>query len=400
MEQVRDTIAAFTGSLAAEAGRFREGHTEDAHRVAAQMRALREHVASELSALAAKNHACQMQALKPRAPKGIESLLTPGVVDGSFADPFTGLGGAEASQDALSPDTAMPDELREVVVTGGRQRRRSVMEMQNLLTKQLQARQPVTLSDGMYQKLEEVASRDDVFVLQLKVKELGEKQVLTRMFHHFKCQTMRQKFEEQVHALQMTLESNTELLDQLAEVYQDERVGAAQFKDTAKTVTTIEKRNDELRAVVDVNTEQRRRLEKWRKNKIKQLVHMQQSVREHQVAGTVDVASLLEQIQEKSELVHELERQREESERFVEEAFQRSSSLTKQVKTALKDQRQVKDSTFKDLQYSRGEVQNGGTTEAERLELWQSRQEEAQQRVEDLEEENHRLRILLDCSQG
>jgi len=386
MQEVRSMISSFTGALAAEAGRFRERHQDDAKKLATQIRALREHVTSEFAGLAAKNQASQMKAVQPRQVKGLETLLSDKDKEGGASDAFPG-GGLASEAEPLSPTSELLDEQEPLERRG---RRNSTIDA----AAAKQAVKVLTVSDGMYEKLADVTSRDDLFILHMKLKELKDRQVLLRMFHHFKCQAMRQRFEDQAEALYATLESNSQLLQQLSEVSQTEMALASQFVETAEDVATEEKRADDLRTAEDSNTEQRRRLLKWKKHKIKQLFHMKKGVREHQLAGTVDVASLLHAIQEKQELVTVLEQQREESFEQVGAASKKSKEITDRVKKALTDQRRVKENTYEQLQQLREEMQIGPVDESKRLDMWRSRLVEAKTKLSELEEENMRLRIL------
>jgi hypothetical protein len=394
MDQVRGIISSFTGALAAEAGRFHEGHHEDAHQLARKIRQLREHATSELAGLAAKNQASQLKASLPRQVKGLETLIPDKEPAASESMALGGQGSPEAAM--LLPHISSDNAFDEADMSASQKNRQSVEEQNHqqvklTVDKQIQA---LAVSDGMYGKLNEVANRDDISLLQQELMQLKNRQVLARMFHHFKCQAMRQRFEEHVQALEATLESNSELLESYSDVNRAAAAAGAQFKSMAQDVSTSEKRIDELRTTDTTNIEQRRRLAKWKQSKIKQLFHMRKGVREHQMAGTVDVAALLQQMQEKQELVALLEQQREESESAVVEASKLSRAVTSRVKKELTDQRRVKEDTFRELQQLRSEMQKGPVDEEKRLEKWQSQLSEVRQRLEDLEEENMRLRIL------
>lgn len=388
-QQVRSLISSFAGALAAEAGHFREQHLDDSVRLATQIRALREHVTSEFASIAAKNQASQMKAVQPRQVKGLETLLSDKDKEGqaTVSDAFPGLA---SEVEPLSPTSEMQLDDSE----GNEKKARRSIAMDSITSNVL------TVSDGLYKKLEAVSSRDDLFILSLKLKELQDRQVLQRMFHHFKCQTMRQRFEEQAEALQATLESNSQLLQQLSQVARTEMALANQFRETAQEVATEEKRAEDLRVTEDTNTEQRRRLMKWKRHKIKQLFHMKKDVYEHKLAGTVDVASLIQGNQEKHELVTVLEQQREETLQQVAEAFTTSRARTQRVKQALKDQRRLKENTYEELQQLRAEIQTGPVDEAKRMDTWRGRLVEAKAKVEQLEEENMRLRILNSMNRG
>eukprot|EP00913_Durusdinium_trenchii_P036009 g33691.t1 len=169
----------------------------------------------------------------------------------------------------------------------------------------------LTVSDGMYRKLGEVASRREVYDLQMELRKLKDRQLQERIFHKFKCQAMRQRFERKafcaaeelacVREQEATLESNSSLLKHLAEISRSEAAAANDFVRGAQEVSDAEKRTEDLGPVTDSNAEQKRRLVKWKKNKSKQLYHMKKGVRDHEMAGTMDVASLLQEIQSKQD---------------------------------------------------------------------------------------------------
>ncbi|CAJ1453318.1 unnamed protein product [Effrenium voratum] len=370
MDQVRGSISNFTGALAAEAGRFKESHGDDQDRLAVQLRDLREHVTSELASLAAKNQAVQMKAAQPRQV-GLETLLPEkdGAID------FQALASELEAEDDRSP----------------LKRRHSGMARRNS-----NAKPPVltlTVSDGMYQKLAEVAQREDVYVLQRRLQQLKDRQLMERIFHKLKCQAMRQHFERKVQEQEATLGSNSSLLAQLAHVSRAESAAAKDFIRGAQDVSHAEKRTEELGPLTESNAEQKRRLAKWKKNKSKQLYHMKKGVRDHEMAGTMDVASLLQDIQQKQELVKILQQNQKESEQEVLLASARSAKDTARVRAALMEQRQVKDETFRELQRLRADMQR--PEGQKNVEYWREKVLEIRQRMEDLEEENSKLRILL-----
>ncbi|CAJ1441901.1 unnamed protein product [Effrenium voratum] len=251
----------------------------------------------------------------------------------------------------------------------------------------------LTVSDGMYQKLAEVAQREDVYVLQRRLQQLKDRQLMERIFHKLKCQAMRQHFERKVQEQEATLGSNSSLLAQLAHVSRAESAAAKDFIRGAQDVSHAEKRTEELGPLTESNAEQKRRLAKWKKNKSKQLYHMKKGVRDHEMAGTMDVASLLQDIQQKQELVKILQQNQKESEQEVLLASARSAKDTARVRAALMEQRQVKDETFRELQRLRADMQR--PEGQKNVEYWREKVLEIRQRMEDLEEENSKLRILL-----
>merc|ERR1712150_329041 len=238
------------------------------------------------------------------------------------------------------------------------------------------------------------AQRDDSDSLRLKIESMKNWLVCARVFYLFKCQALRQKFHEHMRALRMTLDSNQELSERLVQAAQQERTTSQAFKATAREVSRAEHQIEGLCAEVEVNTERRHRLQNWRKNKSKQLAHVSQTVKDHERLGTVDVEGMLQDIQEKAERVRHLEQRRHEESKALSAAACNSKAKTDEVRIALQQQRLLKDQTHGELQQLRKEVERGGPSNEERLQLWRGRALAARQRLEGMQEENQRLRQL------
>ena len=384
MDQVRSTIANFTGALSAEDGRFRESHGISGEVLQHQVRDLREHVTSELSALAAKNQAVQIKAIQPRQVYGLETLLPEKDTGGiDFQTLVSGL-------EVATPESQKEDDGHRTPMLPRRHSQSNVTRR----TSDVNVKPSVlTVSDGMYGKLADVASRREVFDLQMELKKLRDRQLLERSFHKFKCEAMRQHFKRKVQQQEATLESNSSLLGQLAEISRAEDAAASDFIRGAQEVSDAEKRTEELGPLTHSNAEQKRRLVKWKKNKSKQLYHMKKGVRDHEMAGTMDVASLLQDIQSKQDLVRILQQNQKEFDEEVVRASEESAAETAQVRSAMIKQREVKDETFKELQRLRAEMQRPDG--AKNVEYWRSKVMEIRQEMKILEEENAKLRVLL-----
>lgn len=197
----------------------------------------------------------------------------------------------------------------------------------------------------MYGKLAEVASRREVHDMQTELRRLRERQLLERIFHKFKCQAMRLRFEHKAKEAEATLESNSLLLRQLSEISRSELEVSQAFVRGAQEVSEAEQRTEELGPLTKSNAEQKRRLLKWKKNKSKQLFHMRKGVRDHELAGTMDVASLLLEIQSKQELVKMLQQRQREFDDEVLQASRSGLSRSFRVRRAMMEQRRAKDDT-------------------------------------------------------
>jgi len=359
-ERVRGCISTLTCALTAETGHFREGHGELAHKVASQMREIREYTTAQFTSMAAKNYAVQERAVqdRPRWREVKEAEAQNAVEEEEQEQSSAGLAASPNMGAAADP---------------------------------LQASQ---VSVGMRQKVSEVARRDQVLTLQLKVMEMRNWQFLARMFHIFKCQAMQQRFEEQIESLYMTLDSNRELCERIAQVEQQKLVTATDFMSTARQMSSAEHKIEDLRSKVNADSDVRQRLQNWRRNKTKQLAHVDQMVKEHKRLGTVDVTKLMTEINVKAEKVRELQQDRNEDEEVAGLAASNSSQKTAKVRGDLMKQRVVKEDIHQELQRLRAEVERGGPDDETRLRLWRGRAAAAQERLQELREENYQLRML------
>jgi hypothetical protein len=267
--KVRDAVTSLTSKLGAEIGLFRENHNNRAVSAAQQMRKIREHVAGQLGEISARNYDAQQRAQQARGEARHSSSPQPSrwEEDDKDDERASPLGG---SLDMLSKD----------------------QEEQLKITTEKKI-----ISDGMHDKFRDVARRDNHRLLQLEVLELQNRQVLARFFHHLKMQAMEQRFKEKMQALRMTLASNKELWDRLGNAAGREKEIERDFEGTARQMSLAELKIEELRSQVESNTDQRQKLQGWRKNKARQVMHLEQKVRQHQRLGATNVEGMLQDSQ-------------------------------------------------------------------------------------------------------
>eukprot|EP00929_Paragymnodinium_shiwhaense_P088482 TRINITY_DN48791_c0_g2_i1.p1 TRINITY_DN48791_c0_g2~~TRINITY_DN48791_c0_g2_i1.p1 ORF type:complete len:2761 (-),score=695.76 TRINITY_DN48791_c0_g2_i1:222-8504(-) len=345
-EKVRKAVEQITAELAAATGKFKAGHGERAQLVAKQMREIRERIAGEFAVLAAKNYAAQERAtLLPERNKELE-----------------------ASNSAYQADEGAADDK--------------------------QKQQAAKVSEGLRQKVLEVASRDDARLLRLKIEELKERMVCLRHFHHLKCQAMRQKFGDQVRALRMTLAANQELLQRVVEASHHQEATAKDFAETAEQMAQAELRIEERVGEAESHLENRQRLQNWKKNKARQLAHIDQKVRDHQRVGTVDVEGNVKRIQEKTELLERLKLERQEEDIIVTKQVQEFQRQTDALKVDNKRAREDKEVARQHLEKWRKEAETTSMTDEERADLWYGRVAAARERLEELQEEKKRLQDI------
>lgn len=335
-EKVRESVASITNQVGLERGRFREGHELQSEAISQQMRSIREHVAEQVATLAAKNFATQERAFQPR-PRDW----------GNYAE------------DPLS------EEFPSV---------------------------PSAMSAGMTGKVFEVAKRDNVQLLKRHLQELIDHNLKARIFHNFKVQAMRQKFEDQMRALQMTLVSNRELLDRIGSASERERSTAGELTSTARNNALVGLRIEDATAHLEASTEHRVRLQNWRKSKARQLGHIDKKVREHQRTGTVDVEGMLQEIREKTELVRELRAERRREDDEVAEAASSGATKVANAMTKLRQKQEKKEEARKNLVRLRADAERGGLPLEERLKIWRTRCSEAKHHLEALMEDNAKLK--------
>jgi len=353
-EQVRSSAASLVQALSAETGCYSESQHERAHGLAEKMRQIREHITAEFTDMAAKNHAVQERARMGRRQAQL-------------------LASQQTREDTLAEEDGQ--------------------DTRKLYTKGLD--EALVVSDGMHAKLHEVAHRDDVRVLRLQVEELLNRQTVARFFHLFKCQAMKQRHEQQMQALRMTLESNRELSERLAQAAHVHTQAAAALTQQAKGMSVAEKGIEDLKAKAESNADERHKLKTWRKNKVKQMRHIEQTLKEHRLGSTVNADELSASLQEKRDRVQALEQERAAAAAELQLCARKSQANTARVREALLTQRVEKDATHEDLKQLRAAVDRGGISEEERLRLWRSRAAAERRRVAELEEDNHRLRQLI-----
>jgi hypothetical protein len=213
-----------------------------------------------------------------------------------------------------------------------------------------------------------------------------------RNFHQLKCQAMRQRFGDQMRALRMTLSSNHELLERLAQAHHRQAVTKEDFKSTAQQMSLAELKIEEKVAEAEAHLENRQRLQNWKRNKARQLAHIDQKVRDHQRVGTVDVEGNLRDIQEKTELLERLKLERSQEELAVGRKVAEFQDQTDKLHNIYKTKRHGKDAARENLDRWRSEAESSTMTDEQRVMLWHRRIAAAKESLASLEAENKRLK--------
>jgi len=360
--KVRDAVASLTSKLGAEMGLFRESHSNRAASAAKQMRKIREHVAGQLADISSENYAAQQRAQQARE-------------DGR---------NSRSPQQSRWDEDDKDDEPASPLMSGGLESIRTDRDDE-------QAKSAITLSDGMHNKFRDVERKDNQRLLQLEVQELQNRQILSRFFHHLKTQAMQQRFEEKMQALRMTLASNKELWDRLGNAAGRETNIERDFAGTAQQMSLAELKIEELRSQVEANTYKRQKLQGWRKNKARQVLHLEQKVRGHQRLGAINVEGMLQELDEKKELAGTLREERELEDDAANDIAERLESRNALMKAQLKEKQKAKQVAQQQLEKARKEVERGGLSEEERLKLWRGRIAAVKQRVVQAQLENQQL---------
>jgi len=311
------------------------------------MRRIRERAAGHLASMAARCHAVQAEALAPR-----RLLIAPREDDCHDEQGLRSQGLARA---------------------GGSKSR------------------PLAVSDGMRQKIGEVACRDDAQMLRLRIEELHDHLACHRVFHVFKCNALRQKFDRQQRALQMTLASNAELSEQLTAESRRADTLTTNFARAAQDRAAQELRIEERRARLEVDVEERRRLLGLQQSKSRQVAYLSKQVRNRRRQGALDIAALTQEVRDKEAEVERLRAEHRAASEGLERSARREDAQTAQARARLRRWQEEKMTVREDLSLLRAQVDAGGFTEEEKLELWQGRTEVALQRLRELQEENARL---------
>lgn len=246
----------------------------------------------------------------------------------------------------------------------------------------------------MRKKVLEVAQFDEVSHLRMEAAQQQDRLIRLRAFHCFKCQAMRQKFEDQMKSMRMTLASNRELFGKLGQSMQVERSLASEYTRTAEQISSAELKLEEVASHAEKNKEHRQRLQNWKKNKARQLSHIDKKVRDHERLGTVDIEGMLRELREKTELVQQLRAERDYEQDSVEHARKIASERVAEHRAALMEQREAKDAARVGLERLRQDAERGGLSEEERLRLWRIRLAQIRRRHAELQEENNKLKTM------
>merc|ERR1719310_1383110 len=287
------------------------------------MRKIRDHVAAQMAEISAENYAAQQRAQQARGEARLAS---------SWWD-----------EDDWDEDCTSP------LLSQGMD---SLSKDQEEQTKKVQV-----ISDGMHDKFRDVARRDNHLLLQHEIQELQDRQVLSRFFYHFKTQAMRQRFEEKMQALRMTLASNKELWDRLGHAASREKEIEREFAGTAQQMSLSELKIEELRSQVEANTDQRQKLQAWRKNKARQVLHLEQKVRVHQRLGAINVEGMLQDLSEKEQLVNTLRQEREIEDEAAREVADEAATRNAYLKQKLQEKRKAKQVAQQRLEKARAEIE-------------------------------------------
>merc|ERR1719183_458924 len=140
----------------------------------------------------------------------------------------------------------------------------------------------------------------------------------------------------------MTLASNKELWDRLGNAAGREKEIEREFAGTAQQMSLAELKIDELRSQVEANTDQRQKLQGWRKNKARQGQHLEQKVKSHQRLGAINVEGMLQDLHEKHELVTSLRKERELEDDAANSVAEKMEQRNDALRVELKSRRRSK----------------------------------------------------------
>lgn len=344
-EKVRAPASKLFSTLSAEKGCFSENQLNRFSILSKNMRQIREHVAIEFSGLAAKNFGTQERAKQSRQEAGVTQ---------------------QANEDPGADDEADHDRTEA----------------------------PPVVSDGMHGQILSVAGHDDINELAKTIQKLKDRQTCARIFNMFKCQALCQRHEQLMETLTMTLESNRELSQRLAEAAQQHRQAVCELTNEAKYMSVAEKKIEDLSLEAETNSEERQRLQTWKRNKVIQMRHIEQTLKEQRLNRGANADHMAETIKEKSEKVHQMQEECDETTERLEEAFDESEAKTQQVRNEMLDLRRVKETAHEEVKMLRQSVCGGPMSAERRLLLWRARASHEMSRVRELEAENRKLKIL------
>jgi hypothetical protein len=344
-EKIRELVSEVSESLEKATGRFRYGHQDCSQAVAAEMRNIREQVAGEFAAMAARSQLAQERAARERQQ-------------------------AEAEEE---------------------KRQAEELERQSFSSKAKHPETPVTISNGIRIKTLEVARRDDEKLLRLHSMELFNRLCLCRAFHCFKLQAMRQKFDDQLRSLCMTLASNRELLERVAHGSHSQASTAQEFCQVVQKMAIAEAEVEAMAAQTETLKSNRQRLQNWKRAKARQLEHIEKKLKIYVRDGTLDVEGMFQDKHSKKQLADQLEQERAEEDAGVLNSYFKHNANARKLQNVLRKARSKKEEAYENMMARRAEAERPPMSDDERLKLWLERTQLSRSRLAELEEENREL---------
>lgn len=266
----------------------------------------------------------------------------------------------------------------------------------------------------------DVIAAEYVDELKEDIQELKHATFRTRTFYLAKFQRMREKYEQRIQALAMTLSSNAELWEKLSEMRERERLSEDELGKSLHQRQACEAAIDSLRARAVHDEELRRRLVAWKLKKGRRLEELEVEVDKYERIGGANVDRLLLELQRRDAMLMQLRGSESVDDRLALEREGKLKELA-ELKAKTAKERKLTARAMGKLELIQAELEkhpdgfgivpaeaaaaaglgNGSLedTASRAVGLWRERQREAAERVIELQVENATLKARIQAAE-
>eukprot|EP00746_Dinoflagellata_sp_MGD_P002673 gnl/MRDRNA2_/MRDRNA2_105234_c0_seq1.p1 gnl/MRDRNA2_/MRDRNA2_105234_c0~~gnl/MRDRNA2_/MRDRNA2_105234_c0_seq1.p1 ORF type:complete len:2126 (-),score=391.10 gnl/MRDRNA2_/MRDRNA2_105234_c0_seq1:24-6287(-) len=227
--------------------------------------------------------------------------------------------------------------------------------------------------------------------LQNEIAELNHVQVRSKTLYALKFQALRQQFEQMIQALALTLSSNAELWERVAEVREREQLIQTELAKSQRQMASCEETIQVLRTQMETNEDWRQQLQTWKDSVREHLGELENRVERQGKIGSVNIERLLMEHERRDATLKHLETQHDRQAVIYEKEVKERKKLQAKLhqEKSLSEQAEAKASLM------RNELERGGYEHDSLVTLWQQQHKESAQRFAELEVQNAEIRARL-----
>jgi len=228
--------------------------------------------------------------------------------------------------------------------------------------------------------------------LQNEVAELKHVQVRSRTLFTLKFQAMRQQFEQLIQALALTLSSNAELWERVAEVREREQLIQAELGKSHRQMTSCEETIQVLRTQMETNDEWRQQLQTWKDSVREHLGELENRVDRQSKIGSVNIERLLLEHERRDATLEQFEKKHKN---WTAAQQEKEFKERQKIHAKLQQEKNLVMQAEAKASLMRGELERGGSDRDSLVTLWQQQHQEFHTRLAELEVQNYEIRSRL-----